>query len=589
MSWEAWFTLGVISLCFSALLLSKISADIIIVGGVLLLLITGILTPQEVLAGLSNEGMATVALLFIIAAGLQETGAISWASQSILGRPKSLKKAQLKLMVPVMIMSAFLNNTPVVAMMIPAVNDWAKRQQISVSKLMIPLSYAAIAGGTLTLIGSSTNLVVNGLLISETGSSPLGLWEIAWLGLPAVVIVLIYTLLASNGLLKERIPAISQFDNMREYTIEMLVEQSGPLVGKTIEHAGLRQLPGLFLTAIDRDGQMMPAVSPQEPLLANDLLIFAGVLESVIDLQKIRGLTPTTQQTQKLSEPRHALTLVEVVVSSRCPLIGKTIRQGRFRSHYNAAVIAVARDGKRLNQKIGDICLTPGDTLLLEATASFNEQQKNSRDFYLVSLLKDSRPIRHDRAWIASLIMLAMVSSVTLGWLSMFKAAFLAAGLMIITGCLTAGVARRSIDWQVLIVIAASIALGTALTKTDAAATIATQLINFAGANPILALVMIYVMTVVCTELITNNAAAVLMFPIAFFTAQQLDVNVIPFIICIMFAASCSFTTPIGYQTNLMVYGPGGYRFSDYMRFGLPLTLLLGLIALAIIPQVWSF
>ncbi len=589
MSWEAWFTLGVISLCFSALLLSKVSADIIIVGGVLLLLITGILTPQEVLAGFSNEGMATVALLFIIAAGLQETGAIRWASQSILGRPKSLKKAQLKLMVPVMVMSAFLNNTPVVAMMIPAVNDWAKRQQISVSKLMIPLSYAAIAGGTLTLIGSSTNLVVNGLLISETGSSPLGLWEIAWVGLPAVVIVLIYTLFASNRLLKERIPAISQFDNMREYTIEMLVEQNGPLVGKTIEQAGLRQLPGLFLTAIDRDGQIIPAVSPQEPLLANDLLIFAGVLESVIDLQKIRGLTPITQQKQKLSEPRHALTLVEVVVSSRCPLIGKTIRQGRFRSHYNAAVIAVARDGKRLNQKIGDICLTPGDTLLLEATASFNEQQKNSRDFYLVSLLKNSRPIRHDRAWMASLIMLAMVGSVTLGYLSMFKAAFLAAGLMIITGCLTAGVARRSIDWQVLIVIAASIALGTALTKTDAAATIATQLINFAGANPILALVMIYVMTVVCTELITNNAAAVLMFPIAFFTAQQLDVNVIPFIICIMFAASCSFTTPIGYQTNLMVYGPGGYRFSDYMRFGLPLTLLLGVTTLAIIPQVWTF
>jgi len=589
MSWEAWFTLGVISLCFSALILSKISADIIIVGGVLLLLIVGILTPQEVLAGLSNEGMATVALLFIVAAGLQETGAISWASQRMLGRPKSLRKAQLKLMAPVMVMSAFLNNTPVVAMMIPVVNDWAKRQQMSVSKLMIPLSYAAIAGGTLTLIGSSTNLVVNGLLISETGSSPLELWEIAWVGLPAIVIVLIYTLLASNWLLKERIPAISQFDNMREYTIEMLVNENGPLVGKTIEHAGLRQLPGLFLTAIDRGGQMMPAVSPQEPLFANDLLIFAGILESVIDLQKIRGLTPATQQKQKLSEPRHALTLVEVVVSSRCPLIGKTIRKGRFRSHYNAAVIAVARDGKRLKQKIGDINLTPGDTLLLEATASFNEQQKNSRDFHLVSLLKDSRPIRHDRAWIASLIMLTMVSSVTLGWLTMFKAAFSAAGLMILTGCLTAGVARRSIDWQVLIVIAASIALGTALTKTDAAATIATQLINYASADPMLALIMVYVMTVVCTELITNNAAAVLMFPIAFFTAQQLDVNVIPFIICIMFAASCSFATPIGYQTNLMVYGPGGYRFSDYMRFGLPLTVLLGITALLVIPQVWLF
>lgn len=589
MGWEAWFTLAVIGSCFSALLLSKVAADVVIVGSLMILLLVGILTPQEALAGMANEGMATVALLFIIAAGLKDTGAISWLSQSMLGRPKSIRWAQFRLMAPVMAMSALLNNTPVVAMLIPAVNEWAKRQQISVSKLMMPLSYAAIVGGTMTLIGTSTNLIINGLYIEESGSGGLGMWELAYLGLPAALIVLAYTLITSKWLLKERIPAISQFDNMRQYTIEMEIEPNGPLAGKNIEQAGLRQLPGLFLSAIERDGNLIPAVSPRTKLLANDILVFAGVTESVVDLQKIRGLQPPSEQHEELNSPRHIRTMVEVVVSNSCPLLGKTIRDGKFRAHYNAAVIAVARNGEHLNQKIGDINLSAGDTLLLEASPSFLEQQKNSRDFFLVSTVAGSKRPNHDKAALAMAIMVGMIGAVTLGWLTMFKAAFLAAGVMILTRCISSSSARRSVDWQVLIVIAASIGIGAALTKSGAASAIAHQLVATAGAEPMLALILVYLMTVLCTELITNNAAAVLMFPIALMTSQQLDVSMMPFIISIMFAASCSFATPIGYQTNLMVYGPGGYHFSDYLRFGLPITVILAAMALTIIPIVWPF
>ena len=415
MGWEAWFTLAVIGSCFSALLLSKVAADVVIVGGLMILLLVGILTPQEALAGMANEGMATVALLFIIAAGLKDTGAISWLSQSMLGRPKNIMWAQFRLMAPVMAMSALLNNTPVVAMLIPAVNEWAKRQQISVSKLMMPLSYAAIVGGTMTLIGTSTNLIINGLYIEESGSGGLGMWELAYLGLPAALIVLAYTLITSKWLLKERIPAISQFDNMRQYTIEMEIEPNGPLAGKNIEQAGLRQLPGLFLSAIERDGNLIPAVSPRTKLLANDILVFAGVTESVVDLQKIRGLQPPSEQHEELNSPRHIRTMVEVVVSNSCPLLGKTIRDGKFRAHYNAAVIAVARNGEHLNQKIGDINLSAGDTLLLEASPSFLEQQKNSRDFFLVSTVAGSKRPNHDKAALAMTIMVAMIGAVTLG------------------------------------------------------------------------------------------------------------------------------------------------------------------------------
>ena len=584
---EAWLVICVLLLCFSMLALNRFAPDIIMMGGLTLLLISGVLTPAEALAGLANEGMVTVGILYVVVTGIRETGGIAWIVHSLLGQPRSLGDAQLKLMAPVAALSAFLNNTPVVAIFIPAVQDWAKRHRLAVSKLMIPLSFAAIAGGTCTLIGTSTNLVVHGLLIAETDFPRLGMFDIAWLGVPTIVIVMVFILVFGKWVLPERRTFISQFEDAREFSVEMLVEPESALVGKTIEDAGLRQLPGMYLVEIDRAGRILPAVSPQERLHGGDRLIFAGIAESVVDLKKIRGLAPATDHAFKLDTKGGERCLTEVVVASNCPLIGKGIREGRFRSHYNAAIIGVARNGARINKKVGDIVLRPGDTLLLESDPSFIDRQRNSRDFLLVSRLDDSRPVRHERAPIALAIVFFMVAIVAMGWLSMLEAAMLAAGLMLIAGCTSGGAARRAVDWQVLIVIAASFGFGSALRTTGAAEAVAESLVALSLGAPLAALGAIFVATALMTALATNNAAAVVMFPIAIATAQSLEVNALPFVMTIMIAASASFATPIGYQTNLMVYGPGGYRFTDYAGIGIPLTVLVGLMTVVVAPLVW--
>lgn len=589
MSWEAWFTLAVVALCFGLLVRNRAPPDIAMAGGLTLLLISGVLTPAQALAGFANEGMVTVGILYVVVTGIRETGGIGWIVHKVLGQPRSLGHAQLKMMVPTALMSAFLNNTPVVAMFIPAVKDWAKCHRLSVSSLMIPLSYAAIIGGTCTLIGTSTNLVVNGLLLSETGGTGLGMFDIARVGVPALLVVLLYVVLASKWLLPERQPVISQFDNAREYTVQMSVEANSPLVGNTITEAGLRQLPGLYLIEVERHGRVIPAVPPEERLEADDRLLFAGVVESIVDLHKIRGLRPATDQVLKIDTPRDERRLIEAVVSNTCPVVGKSIRQGRFRDVYNAAIVGVARNGQRIKQKIGDIVLRPGDTLLLVTRPSFAEQQRNSRDFFLVSLVEDTEPMRHDKALAATLILLGMVLLAASGLLSMLQAAMLAAGLMIVTRCTRGRIARRAVDWQVLVVIGASFGIGTALQATGAAQTIAASLIALTGDTPVYALASIYLTTAVFSAVITNNVAAVVMFPIALAAADTLQVSFTPFAISIMMAASASFATPIGYQTNLMVYGVGGYRFNDYLRMGVPLTALVGLVTVLLAPLWWPF
>ena len=253
MSWDAWFSIAVMLFCFATLILSRISPDIVMSAGLTLLLVFNILTPQEALAGFANEGMLTVAVLYIVVAGLTETGAVSWIVQSLLGHPRSTAHAQLKLMLPVTLFSAFLNNTPVVAVFIPAVKDWAKRHKLSLSKLMIPLSYASIAGGTCTLIGTSTNLVVNGMLQEQNIDAGLSMFELSYVGLPIVFVVLLFLLLFSRWLLPERESALDRYDDVRQYTVEMQVEQHSPLAGMSIEQAVLRQQPGLFLIELERD------------------------------------------------------------------------------------------------------------------------------------------------------------------------------------------------------------------------------------------------------------------------------------------------------------------------------------------------
>ncbi len=597
---EAWMAISIVALVVIVLAFTRFAADVVLTGALTLLMVVpiptddgwrmGILTIDQALAGLSNPAMVTVAVLFVVVTGMRDTGGLQWVVHRILGRPNSIAIAQARVIGPVLILSAFLNNTPVVAMMIPAIHEWARKLKLSVSKFMIPLSYAAILGGLCTLIGTSTNLVVNGLITETLGKEhALAMFDIAWVGLPCAVAGVIYLLIFSRWLLPERQSAAAAMSNPREYTVEMLVEPDGPLVGKNIEQAGLRHLPGMYLMEIERHGDLITAVGPDETLRNNDRLVFVGVVDSVVDLQKIRGLIPATEQVFKLQGQRSRRTLIEAVVSNTCPMVGQSIRDGRFRSTYGAVVIAVARNGERLNQKIGDIVLRAGDTLLLEAMPAFAAQQRNSRDFYLVSELSDSAPPRHEKAIVAVIILAGMVITAAMGWLSMLVAALLAGGLMIFTRCCSTSAARRSVDWSVLIVIAAAFGLGRALDVTGAANAIAHQLINLAGEHPWLVLAAIYLLTALFTELITNNAAAVLMFPIALATATDLNVQPMPFVITIMIAASASFATPLGYQTNLMVYGPGGYRYTDYLRIGLPLNAIMATITITLVPHIWPF
>ncbi len=590
MTWQAWTTIASVLLVLGLLGFTRAGADLIFVGVITLLMALGILSPADALSGLANEGVITVAVLYVVAAGLRETGVMSVVAQQLLGRPKSIRHAQFRLMAPVATMSAFVNNTPIVAMCLPVVNDWGKQHKLSPSKLMLPLSYAAILGGCCTLIGTSTNLVVYGLLQShEHIEHPLTLFSLAWVGVPCAIAGIAYILFFSGVLLRDRRAAASEFADPKQYTVEMLVEPGSALVGKTIEGAGLRQLPGMYLMEIDRDGEILAAVGPLERLQANDRLVFVGIVESVVELQKIRGLKPATDQVFKLDSPRANRSLLEAVVSDSCALVGKTVRDGRFRTIYNAAIIAVSRNGERIRKKIGDIVLKPGDTLLLEAHPTFLEQHRNSRDFYLVSRIEGFTPPRHERAALAGLIFLAMIVAVGVGWLSMLMASMLAAGLMIIGRCCTSTVARNAVDWQVLIAIAASFGLGKAMETSGAAEHMVRSMLGISGENHWVALAVVYFMAIVATEFLSNNAAAVLMFPIALATASTLHVSPMPFVVAIMFAASFGFATPLGYQTHLMVYGPGGYRLSDFLRMGIPLDLLLGVIAVILIPKFWPF
>ncbi len=589
MSIAAIFTLAVILLMLGLLVFTSIGPDTVLMGGLTLLLVTGVISPSEALSGLSNEGMVTVAVLYVVVAGIRATGGTDLIMHQMLGRPQGPADAQLRIMGPVAALSAFLNNTPVVAIMIPTVLDWSRRFNLHASWLLIPLSYASILGGTCTLIGTSTNLVVNGLVKSHTQMGPLGFFDIAWVGAPCTIIGILFVVLFSRWLLPERVPPISCWENPREYTIEMIVAPGGPLIGKTVEDAGLRHIPAMFLAEIERDGHLLAAVTPQEPLEANDRLIFTGLVDAVVDLQKIRGLIPATKEIVKLDSPRSDRVLVEAVVSHRCSLVGRSIRSGGFRSRYNAVVIAVARHGERLKENMGDVVLRPGDTLLLEAQPSFVEQQRNEFDFFLVSPIEDSGPPAHEKAFVALAILACMVLVASMSWLSMLEAAMVAGGAMIITGCVSGTQARRSVDWQVLLTIAASFGFGQALLNTGAASSIAHTLISLSGGSPWGTLAVLYLLTSVFTSLITNNAAVVLLFPIALGAASDLQVNLLPFIMTIMVGASASFATPIGYQTNLMVYTAGGYHFADFLRIGVPLNLLIGITSVLLIPIIWSF
>ena len=570
----------------AALVTNRVSADLVLLGALTILVTTGVLTPNKALAGFSSPGLLTIACLYVIAAGLMESGAVYWASGYLFGSSPNPRTAVLKLSLPTSILSAVTNNTAVVAMFIPAVQAWAERLRISPSKLLIPLSYIAILGGTCTLIGTSTNLLVDDFLKQEYNYN-MGMFEIAAIGVPITLLGCIYLVTIGIKLLPSHGGVESQITELREYCVEFLIEANSALVEKSIAEAGLRNLNSGYLIEIRRK-DITHSAPPDWILQADDILVFIGAPNLSSELRKVRGLRAVDHDMSGLSSERNQRCLVEVVLGHEFPAIGQSVRESKFRSRYNAVVLSVSRDGNRLPGKIGNLKYKVGDMLLLEADFDFVDQYRFRKDFLLVSELRNSTPPDHRKAPIAMCIVVAMIASTMSGLTSILGSALLASGAMIITRCVSASKARRQIDLKVLAVIAGAFALGAAMRDTGAAAHIATTFIP-ENATPLLSLCIIYLLTVMFTEVITNNAAAILMLPIAQSHSELLGVSMLPFAVVIMIGASASFITPLGYQTNMMVLGPGRYKFTDFTKVGLPLSILVGITTILIVPRIWGF
>ena len=586
MDWQGWLTIFLTMGVLITLVLSRLTPDIVLMSALTILSVSGVVSAKQALVGFSNDGLITVAAMFVIAAGIRTSGGIEWVVNSLLGYPRSCRGALCRLVLPIIPLSGFLNNTPVVATMIPAITRWSKRIGISPSKLMIPLSYASILGGTLTLIGTSTNLVINGQYQVLTGRSGFGLFDITMIGLPVCLAGVAFVILLMPLVLPDRQSAAEQFADRKKFTFEVAVAINGPLDGVTIANAGLRNLHRIYLAEIERSGSIVTAVSPEETLRGGDRLVFVGETGAIFDILRINGLVPSDSQTPVIEKDAPERCLVEAVVSLHCDSIGSTIRDSQFRDRYGAVVLAVARDGEAIQGNLGSIELKPGDVLLLEARPAFVTRQRIQRDFLLINDLAESRP-NHSRAKIAWTLLLLVIVLATSGATSMLNAALLGAAFMVITGCCSINEARRSLDMTVLITIAASFALGNALQISGAASFVASQILAIADGNAWLLLALTYITVSILTEVITNNAAALLMLPIVLAMTNSLGLNPEPFVFATMMAASASFATPIGYQTNLMVYGPGGYHFKDFLKVGIPMNIIAAATSIGLIPLIW--
>lgn len=584
---DAVFVAGLLAAVLVGLALNLASAEKLFTAALMMLLLGGVLAPADAFVGFSNPGIFTIAALYVVVGGLKESGATQVLRRYMVGSPKNQTSASLRVLPVTTILSAVVNNTPVVAMFTTLLQSQSKRFSIRLSSILIPVSYASILGGTCTLIGTSTNLVVDGML-QQSGYAGFGLFEIAWVGVPVAVLGLIYILVAGQYLLPDRESSVEQFDQVREYLVEMVIQPGSELVRKNIQEAGLRNLPGLYLVEIEREEQIISAVRPRTVLEAGDRLVFAGSPESVLELRNIHGLVLSNDQRFKLNGSSSDRRLFEAVLSPSNPMIGQTIREARFRHRYSAVVLSVSRHGLRLRGKLGDLVLCEGDTLLVEAQKGFLMRHRNSRDFLLVSKLGTPPLADETKALPALAIFAVMLIASGSGMTSILVSSIAAAGAMLAMKCITYEDAGKSIDYSILLVVACAFGLGAAVEKVGLAKDIASGLLAVAD-SPLSALIAVYLATVLLTEMMTNNAAAIIMLPICLSTAEVLGVNYEPFAIAVMVAASASFMTPTGYQTNLMVMGPGGYRFMDYVKFGTPLSIIVAVTSISVIPVVWSF
>jgi di/tricarboxylate transporter len=572
---------------FLFLLSNKLTPAKIFLIACSLLVLTGIITTEMALQGFSSSTVFTIAFLYVVVGGLRDSGAIHLIRRYLVGSPKSQSAAINRILPITTILSGFVNNTPVVATFTKVAQGLSKRYSIRLSEVLIPISFASILGGMCTLIGTSTNLVVDGLVQSQ-GYSGFSLFELAYVGIPIALVGLVYLKLIAPLLLPHRESSLEQFEHVREYMVEMIIQPNSELVRNSIEDAGLRNLSGLFLIEIERMGHVLSAVQPSTVLEEGDRLVFAGSPESVLALRDIHGLTLAEDPRFKLEGNRSDRRLFEAVLSPSNSIIGKTFKESRFRHRYSAVVLSVSRHGERLSGKLGELKLEAGDTLLIEAQKGFLMRYRNSGDFLLVSKLADSDRTDEKKAVLALSIFTAMILATSFSFLSIFESSLMAAGALILSGCISFEDAGKSIDFSVLSVIASAFSLGAAVQYVGLASILSDSLIQIVT-TPFMALVAVYFTTALLTELITNNAAAIIMLPIALSVADKLTANYEAFAVVVMVAASASFMTPTGYQTNLMVMGPGGYRFSDYFKVGAPLSIIVAVMALVLIPYIWPF
>jgi di/tricarboxylate transporter len=589
MSWDAWLTLGIVVLTVTAMARDWVAPVIAVLGAVIVLLVAGVISTDQAFSGFANPAPITVAALFVVARAVEKTGALQPLVTATLGKGDSGRVGLARLIFPTAAASAFLNNTPIVAMLAPQVAEWARKHGKAASWFLMPLSFATILGGTLTLIGTSTNLVVSGLL-EASGYEPLGMFELTQIGLPLAVVGLGLIVLLAPVLLPDRRPARQQFEEeIREFVLHQRVSPEGALDGLTVEAAGLRHLEGVFLTEIERDGQVIAPAAPTTLLRGGDRLMFVGRVDRIRDLQTTRGLVSAEEKhVSAFTGIDH--TYFEAVISGASPLVGNTLREASFRSRYQAAVLAIHRAGARVDAKLGEVKLKAGDTLLIASDREFARRWRNRSEFLLVAHLGGTRAIGMKRAWLAVAVALAIVTTAGLGLLPIVHAALLGAVLLVVGGALTPGEAKNAVDLDVVVLIAAAFGIGAAIAGSGLANLLGNSVVSgLGGFGPLAVLLALTVATIVLTELITNNAAAVLVFPIAVAAAAELGLDPRPFVVGITVAASASFLTPIGYQTNTMVYGLGGYRFGDYARLGAPLTATVILTIVVFVPLFWPF
>ncbi|MGO1923610.1 MAG: SLC13 family permease [Jeotgalicoccus sp.] len=591
MTGEMIFVAVIIVLMLSGLSFEVIRADFLIFLVLVIFLITGVISSEQALSGFSNEGMLTVLLLFIVAGAIQKHGIIELVIYKLLGKTKTIKKSMLKILLPVGISSGFLNNTPIVVALTPIIREWAVDNGYSPSKFLIPLSYITILGGTITMIGTSTILVVHGLLLGA-GLEGFSFFSLSVVGVPITIAGLIYLMTIGYKLLPEHLGAKEQISQeTKEFLAEAIIEENFEYGDSTVTELGQNVLDGIYIIEIIRNNSRVYPVTGDTKIVSGDHIVFSGSLNTIGKIQKFKGVKIKTGTELTLNDVSNKDShLIEAVVSHNSSLLNKTLKQANFKTRYDAGVIAIHRNNQRIKSRVGDIVLKTGDTLLLLADNAFIDSHKYSADFYVVTDVAPPENLNQDmrKGWISLIALISMILVVTLGWLTMLEAMLVLVVLMIGFKFISPNEIKKFVQFDVILLIASAFAVGAAMTESGLAEYIARGLTTFAAPLGIMGvIVIIYIVTNMFTEIITNSAAAVLMFPIALEVSAGMGIDYMGLIVTVAIAASASFMTPIGYQTNLIVYGPGGYKFSDYLKVGAPLSFITMTIASVVIYMVW--